>query len=151
MPLARTTPYTERLSVPVSWWTLGLAFVLSVGWAFFIATPLPATIVALVVTSVLVLALLGRYGSVRVRVDDEALYVGRAVLPRQHVGAVEALDADSTRLLLGRDADARAFLMTRPYCSTSVRVTVEDAGDPTPYWLVSTRRPAALASSLQRV
>ncbi len=140
--------YSERLRVPVSWWMLGLAFVVSVGWAFFVSTPIPATLVATAVTAALVGTWLSTYGSALVRVDRSALYAGRAVLPRANIGAVEALDEAETRQALGAGADARAFLLTRPYCRRSVRVEVADVTDPTPYWLVSTRRPAAVAASL---
>ncbi len=143
-------PYAERLYVPVSWWLLGALFVVSVGWAFFVATPLVAALVATVVTSLLVGALLLNFGAAQVRVDAEALHAGRAVLPLGNVGAVEALDAAATRRLLGPGADARAFLVTRPYCRTAVRVEVQDATDPTPYWVISSRQPARLASHLSR-
>jgi hypothetical protein len=41
----------------------------------------------------------------------------------------------------GRDADARAYLLLRPYLKRAVRVEITDPADPTPYWLVSTRHP----------
>ena len=48
----------------------------------------------------------------------------------------------------GVDADARAFLYTRPYLKRSVRLPVLDPADRTPYWLVSTRHPQRLAAAL---
>ena len=104
--------------------------------------------VATVVTAALVTWWLISFGRLQVRVDVEALHVGRAVLPRGNVGEVQVLDPDATRRAMGVDADARAFLATRPYCKTAVRVEVADRTDPTPYWLVSSRDPAALAASL---
>ena len=50
----------------------------------------------------------------------------------------------------GVDADARAFLLTRPYLKRSVKITVQDPADRTPYWLVSTRHPRELADALRR-
>ena len=50
--------------------------------------------------------------------------------------AAEPLDAEATRRVAGRDADARAYLLLRPYLKRAVRVTVARPGDPTPYWLV---------------
>ena len=55
------------------------------------------------------------------------------------------LDADATRRAAGVDADARAFLLLRPYLKRSVRVEITDPADPAPYWLVSTRHPDELA------
>ena len=53
-----------------------------------------------------------------------------------------------THRLAGRDADARAYLLLRPYLRRAVRIAIDDPADPTPYWLVSTRRPTRLAAAL---
>jgi len=39
-------------------------------------------------------------------------------------GQVEALDAERTRLVAGREADARAYLLLRPYRSKAVKVAL---------------------------
>jgi hypothetical protein len=61
---------------------------------------------------------------------------------------VTPLDVEATRLTAGRDADARAYLLLRPYLKRSVRVEITDPADPTPYWLVATRHPTQLAAAL---
>jgi hypothetical protein len=48
----------------------------------------------------------------------------------------------------GVDLDARAFLKIRPWVKPVVRIELDDDNDPTPYWLVSTRRPKELAAAL---
>ncbi len=141
-------PYVETLDVPASWWLLGAAFVLAVTWACFVATPLTVTAVVALVTGGLVFGGLSRYGAARVATDPDGFSAGRALLPYRHVGSAEPLDAESTRRVLGVDADARAYLLVRAYCRGAVKVTVDDPADPTPYWLVSTRHAAALAASL---
>ena len=60
----------------------------------------------------------------------------------------EPLDREETRRVHGVDADARAFLLTRPYLHRSVQVPLHDPSDPTPYWLLSTRHPERLAAAL---
>ena len=60
-----------------------------------------------------------------------------------HLGAAEALDAEQTRRVAGVEADARAFLLLRPYLKRAVRVEITDPADPAPYWLLGTRRPDA--------
>ncbi len=62
-----------------------------------------------------------------------------------------ALDADATRRLAGVEADARAYLLLRPYLKRAVRVDVTDPADPAPYWLLSTRQPDELAAALTGV
>ena len=43
--------------------------------------------------------------------------------------------------------DARAYLCIRGWIPTGIRVAVADPQDPTPYWLVSTRRPEELLTA----
>jgi len=66
---------------------------------------------------------------------------GRARVPVSLVDRVEPLDAVQMKAALGRELDARAFRCTRAWVRTGVRVTLNDPQDPTPYWLISTRRP----------
>ncbi len=140
--------YDERLGVPLRWWALATMFLASMLLAFLVATP---TWVALTGTALLSAAVLGgfwSYGKARVTVRDGVLTAGRARISVEHVGGVEALDADATHRLAGRDADARAYLLLRPYLRRAVRIAIVDPADPTPYWLVSTRRPVRLAAAL---
>ena len=74
---------------------------------------------------------------------------GRARVEVRFVGEVVALDAEQTRLVAGRDADARAYLLLRPYRSKAVKVALRDPADPTPYWLVSSRRPEKVLAALR--
>lgn len=83
--------------------------------------------------------------------DDPGLTAGRAFLDAWHIGQVEALDAEHTREVIGPGADARAYLAHRGWIPTAVRVEVLDTDDPTPYWVVSTRRAQDLASALQAI
>ncbi len=140
--------YEETLVVPASWWLMGSGLVVSVAWAFYVATPLLVTVVAGAAAALVVFAGLRRYGAARVATDPDGFSAGRALLPYRHAGRVEALDAAATRQMIGVDADARAYLLVRAYCRGAVKVTLEDRDDPTPYWLVSTRHPEALAASL---
>jgi hypothetical protein len=84
-----------------------------------------------------------------VGVEDGHFRAGRARVPLQHVGAASALDAEGLRRQAGVDADARAYLLLRPYLKRGVRVDITDPADPTPYWLVSCRRPDRLVSALE--
>jgi DUF3093 family protein len=141
-------PYAETLAVPASWWLMGGGAALAVFWAFVVATPLPVAAIAGLVAAALVVVGLRMYGAARVATDPDGFSAGRALLPYRYVGEVEALDAAATRRVLGVEADARAYLLVRAYCRGAVKVMVADRADPVPYWLVSTRHPAALAASL---
>jgi hypothetical protein len=142
--------YDERLTVPLRWWALATMFVASLLLAFLVATP---AWVALAGTGVLVVAVVSLflgYGAARVAVEEGVLTAGAARIPVRHVGATQALDEEATRRLAGRDADARAYLLIRPYLRRAVRVDISDPADPTPYWLVSTRHPDSLVTALDR-
>jgi Protein of unknown function (DUF3093) len=141
-------PYEETLTVPFRWHLLGAVLVLGVFWVFFVVAPLYVASLAGLVAAALVFGGLGRYGAARVATDPDGFSAGRALLPYRHIGAVEALDAEQTRRVLGVDADARAYLVLRSYCGAAVRVVVDDPADPTPYWVVSTRHPEILAETL---
>ena len=142
--------YDERLGVPLRWWALATMFLASMLIAFLVATPAWVAVAGTAVLVALVLTLFLGYGAARVSVRDGVLTAGRARISLEHVGEVEALDAARTRLLAGREADARAYLLLRPYLSRAVRIGIDDPADPTPYWLVSSRRPDRLAAALRR-
>ncbi len=145
----RPADFDERLGVPLRWWALLTMFLATVLLAFLVATPLW---LAAGVTGLLFAAMAAvfvAYGAARVEVRDRVLRAGRARIPVELLGAPVALDATASRRLAGMDADARAFLLLRPYVRGSVQVPVEDPTDPTPYWLISTRSPERLVEALR--
>jgi hypothetical protein len=148
VPSPVSATYSERLHVPLRWWVQATMLLASLWLAFVVAMPAWAAAVA---TGVLVLAtasLFVSFGSARVAVRDGVLYAGPAHISLDLLGPVEALDPEETRRVHGVEADARAFLVTRPYLKRAVKVTVLDPADRTPYWLVSTRHPRELAAAL---
>jgi hypothetical protein len=126
---------------------LGVLFALSALVAVLVPAGLGWALVAGGVTLALVVALLGSL-TTAIAVTADAVVVGRARLEPPYVGKAVALDADQTRRRTGPDADARAYLVLRPYLRTAVEIAVDDGDDPAPYWLVSTRRPQALAAAV---
>lgn len=140
--------FDERLHVPLRWWVQSTMFLASVWLAFIVALP-PA--VAWGATAVLLLAvgaLFVGYGNARVRVASGVLYAGHAHIDVRFLADPTPLDAETTHRVAGRDADARAYHLLRPYVKRALKVTVVDPADPVPYWLVSTRRPDELAAAV---
>jgi len=142
--------HRERLTAPASWWVVVVAFGLVWGWLMLVATNRSIAVGAAVLATALAAGLVWSYGSIVVEAGPVGLRVGRAHLPPDDIGAVRALDPRGFREQLGPQADARAWLRTRPYIDAGVRVDVADPSDPTPYWLVSSRRPEALAAALSQ-
>ena len=141
--------YDERLGVPLRWWVQGIMLVATLWLALVVAIPGPAAWACTGIALALLVALLVSYGGARVSVDDGWLRAGRARIEAVHVGAVAALDPEETRRVAGREADARAYLLLRPYLKRAVRVEITDPADPAPYWLLSTRHPDELASAVR--
>ncbi len=71
---------------------------------------------------------------------------GVARVDWHNVSHVEVVTKEDARRATGVDLDARAWLVIRPWVKTAVRVHISDDDDPTPYWLVSSKRPEVLAN-----
>lgn len=142
----RPGSYRERLWP--AWWVF-LATALVIPASLLVFLPISETagyVTAAVLYGAIVAALLAT--APVIEVDDRMLRVGRARIERTFVGAVTAHTGSDAFAERGTRLDARAWLLLRPWLSGVVRVELADPGDPTPYWLVSTRRPAALAAAL---
>lgn len=140
--------YDETLWVPLRWWALATMLHASVLVAFLVALPLSAALSSVGVFALGTAAFFLTYGGVSLRVEEGSFSAGRARIPVAYLAEPEALDETATRLAAGVEADARAYLVLRPYARGSVRVRVLDPDDPVPYWLISTRRPRALSDAL---
>src|SRR5699024_395909 len=86
--------------------------------------------------------------TVTIIVTERQLFVGEAHIDRKFVPSATAYEGEAAQKARGVDLDARAFLKIRPWAKDAVRIDIDDADDPTPYWLVSTRHPEQLAEAL---
>lgn len=77
------------------------------------------------------------------------LRAGSARIPVSALGEVELLGDAALRRVLGPEADARAYLVVRGYIHRGLRIEIVDAEDPTPYWLLTSRRPQTLATAIE--
>src|SRR4051812_37691187 len=143
--------YDERLTVPLRWWVQGTMLVATLWLALIVAVPASAAWACTGLALACLATLLISYGGARVSVRDGWLRAGRARIEAEHVGEVAALDAEETRRVAGPQADARAYLLLRPYLKRAVRVEITDPADPAPYWLVSSRHPDELAEALREL
>jgi hypothetical protein len=144
--------HSERLYVP--WWSWPLPLIGGVLLAAEIDMGYPGIGAWLpyVIMMPLVVAIVLSLGRTRVRVtggDEPELWLGDAHLPLRYAGEVEIFDRQDKRKALGPQADPAAFVVHRGWVGPVVRVRVADPGDPTPYWLFSTRKPEAVAALLR--
>lgn len=142
--------YRERLSVPVRWWLLAAATVLTLWLIVAIPAGDVAGIVVAGLGAVLLTVFFLRYGGAVVAVDAQLLRAGRASIERSYLGPAEPLTGEAARNAFGRDCDPKAYLVLRGYLPGAVRVEVTDPHDPAPYWLIATRDPQRLAAALSR-
>ena len=140
--------YAERLGVPLRWWVQGTMFVATLWLAVVVALPPVAAWLVTAIALGLLVSWLWTYGSARLVVAGGSFRAGRAHIGAEHLGAATALDAEETRRTAGVEADARAYLLLRPYLKRAVKVEITDPADPAPYWLVCTRHPEELARAL---
>ena len=138
--------FRERLT-PSWWlWVVAAGFAGSFGIVLLRVSETAALVVTLVVLG-LTVAWLVRTTPL-VSVDPEVFVAGPARLPVGLVAQVEPLDAAAMRAARTVELDARAWLLLRGWIAGGVRVRLDDPQDDTPYWLVSSRRPQALATAL---
>ncbi|MBO3084201.1 DUF3093 domain-containing protein [Cellulomonas fengjieae] len=149
LPTSRTAAptYSERLWLGPGGWVLLALFAAMMAVAFIPLDRRVAAVVGVVVLALGAAVLVGR--APRVEVRDGVLRAGGAHIPVALLGSAVPLDADATRAELGPRLDARAHVCLRGWIRTAVRVEVRDPEDPTPYWVISTRRPTELAAALQ--
>ena len=131
-----------------TWWVLSLLFSLSwLAAVGFYLGPIAGAVAFICSQGLVTAAFLAT--AIRLELEDGELRIGRAVLELAYVSAVAGLDPEATAERSGPKADVRAHLVLRPYARSSIELTLHDPADPVPYWLVSTRRPAALAQAVQ--
>lgn len=147
-PPAHAPEYSERLTVP--WWSwpllLGAAALLAA--EIGLGAPGARTWAPYAVLLPLTAGALWWAGRIRVAVTGGELRVDDARLPARFVADAIPLDVTGRREVLGVGADPRAFVVQRPWIPGAVQVLLDDPADPTPYWVVSSRRPDQLAAAL---
>ena len=98
-----------------------------------------------------VLAWLGRV-DVRVVVNDHGeteLWVGAAHLPLGVISRSAEVPRSAKSAALGRQLDPAAYVVHRAWIGPMILLVLDDADDPTPYWLVSCRRPDRVLAALR--
>lgn len=87
--------------------------------------------------------------SLKIEVSESELRIGKARIDRHYIGETVALTGKEAKLIRTRDADPAAYLAIRFWTSKAVKMQVSDDRDPTPYWLITSNNPQALAAALK--
>jgi hypothetical protein len=145
--------YRERLWVPWWWWPLGFALATIVGLEVNQGVPslprwLPFAVLFVVAAGALLW--LGRI-EIRVTATDAGveLWAGEAHLPVTVIARAADIPRSAKSAALGRQLDPAAYVVHRGWVGPMVLLVLDDVDDPTPYWLVSCRRPERVLSALR--
>jgi len=84
-----------------------------------------------------------------IQVGSSHLTVARAKIPRNLLGKIEEIAKDQIFSERGPRLDPAAHKVFQGTVKTAIKITVNDPNDPTPYWIISTRKPAQLAEVLR--
>lgn len=84
-----------------------------------------------------------------IKVGSSNLTVARAKIPRNLLGKIEEIVKDEIFLERGPKLDPAAFKVFQGTVKTAIKISLNDPNDPTPYWIISTRKPAQLAEVLR--
>jgi hypothetical protein len=144
------TPPVFRERLYVTWWHWPLPLIAAGLLAAEVHMGYPGVRAWLpyVITIPLALVFLFRFGNAKVEVRDGELWAGEAHLPLNYIGEVRIVPASAKRQVLGPRFDPAAFALHRGWVGPMVFIEVADADDPTPYWLLSTRKPEELVAAL---
>ncbi|MBU3752843.1 MAG: DUF3093 domain-containing protein [Candidatus Nanopelagicaceae bacterium] len=144
----RNQIYQEKLRWP--WWLtllmagLDLSIVIAV-WAGLGNT---SALIAAIISSAFT-AYLYSISTLRISVEKDLFFVGRATIEKKYLGDIRVLTGDEFRFLLGPGINPEAFHAFRFWIKRGLKVEIKDSRDPTPYWLVSSKRPEKLLEALQ--
>jgi hypothetical protein len=144
---AEQAVYSERLWPSPGIWAAAIAFGAGLG-----LIPAPISVRAAVIVAVLGVVAVVTLLSITtpaLRVTPSTFVAGRAEVPLSMVSRVEALDPEQMRQARGVRLDARAYLCIRGWLPVGATVYLNDPEDPTPYWIVSSRRPEALVAAIR--
>jgi hypothetical protein len=82
-------------------------------------------------------------------IRDEELWVGKAHIPLRYIGRVELVGKKDFIVARTRGANPAAFFALTFWVSEGMKIEITDERDPTPYWLISTRKAEALQDALK--
>jgi Protein of unknown function (DUF3093) len=134
--------------VPLWWFLPAVGVAVLLGAEVHLGYPGVRSWIGYAVTVPLFVAALVWLGRARVRVSDDELRVGSAVLPLRYIGRVDVVRKEDKQAALGPELDPAAYLLHRAWIGPVVRVEVTDPDDPTPYWVFSVRDTAGLLAAL---
>lgn len=114
---------------------LDLSIVIAV-WAGLGNTP---AALSLLITLVFTFFLY-QFSALRIEAAGNQLKVGKACIELKYLGEIEVLDEHAMKFLRGPGINPSAYLAIRFWIKGGLKIHINDERDPTPYWLISTKK-----------
>ena len=86
----------------------------------------------------------------KIELSQLELKVGRVAISRNLIGEAEIISKDRIFLERGPKLDPGAHKVFQGSVKSAIKIPIADPEDPTPYWLISTRKPDKLAELLKK-
>ncbi len=141
--------FKERASWPIWLWAFLLFLSGSLSIAIWAALGNTWAEVSML-TQLVGLLFLSHSTPLEIEVTADLLRVGPARIERKYISGVTSLTSEEMRILRGPKINTAAYMQIRFWISTGVKITISDPQDPTPYWLVSSKKAHQLAGALNK-
>ena len=138
----------EELRWPWWFWFLALGLDFSIVIALWAGLGNIAAVLGLLIVLILTLWMY-LFTALRIEITDQELRVGRAHIDRKYLGKVTALDSTMMSHFLREGINPSAYHAVRFWVKTGVKVEINDASDPTPYWLISSKKVSEVTKYLE--
>jgi hypothetical protein len=143
------TGYREKLS-PAWWLILAMGLLAPASLLIFFPLSIPVGIAVGLVLWLGSVAVLWVFAPT-ISIDARGVRAGRARIEHRHLGSVEVFRNDEARAQRGVSLDARAWLVITPWVDPVLKITLLDPSDPTPYWLLSCKRPERFVQAWEQI
>jgi len=141
--------FKERSPWPIWLWLFLLFLAASLALAFWAALGTRWGWITMLV-EFLGLLFISQRSALTLEVTDSELRVGEAHIERKFLGQVEVLTAEEMRKWRGPLSDPASYMALRFWIPAGVKIEINDPADPTPYWLVSSKKAQPLAAALSQ-
>ena len=141
--------FKERAPWPIWLWLFLLFLAASLALAIYAALGTRWGWISMLI-QLLGLLFLSQKSALDVEVTDTHLQVGKAQIERKFLGKIEVLSSEEMRRWRGPLSDPAGYMALRFWIPAGVKIEINDAHDPTPYWLVSSKKAQPLAAALSQ-
>ena len=141
--------YIERMYFSVKLWL----FLLALSLTFYIAVWAALDVVPAVIATILLLLALSLLNmrSATIRIENQKLHVGFATIELAYLGTITLIEDFAKYSKSNRPIDPAGFLQIKFWIKSAVKIELTDKSDPTPFWIISSRRAEDLSSLLLKL